>query len=208
MNQDNQTSRQITPELARRLIRAVRSGQVADDFVDEHVTAFLGINRTDGRCIDIIDQRGRMTAGRLAAESGLTTGAVTALVDRLEVAGYLRRVRDTADRRRIFIETTELLQSITERLFHNIGPMFEGMMEQLTAEQVEAIVYFLEGGAYVNQQRARLLQDHLPPATATVEDRLAIAAEYDRAARALAPSVTEQLRDRSFPVDFCGDDES
>jgi DNA-binding MarR family transcriptional regulator len=207
MDQDNQQSSQISPDQVRRLITAVRTEQVANDFVDEQVNAFMGINRTDGRCLDIVDQHKRITAGRLAAESGLTTGAVTALVDRLEAAGYLRRVRDLEDRRRIFIETTERAHAFTRRLFSSIGPMLQGMMEQLTPAGVEAIIYFLEAGAYMNQQRARLLQDHLPPHTATIEERLAIAEEYDRAAHELAPSVTAQLRDGSFPRDFCDPDD-
>ncbi len=50
---------------------------------------------------------GGVTAGALAAEAGLTTGAVTGVVDRLERAGYARRVRDATDRRRVQIEVTE-----------------------------------------------------------------------------------------------------
>ena len=146
MNQDNQSSSQISPDQVRRLVTAVRMEQVANDFVDEHVTAFMGINRTDGRCLDIVDQHKRIAAGRLAAESGLTTGAVTALVDRMEAAGYLRRVRDLEDRRRIFIETTELAHAFRRRLFSSIGPMLQGMLEQLTPADIEAIIYFLEAG--------------------------------------------------------------
>ena len=178
--------------------------QITNDFVDEHVTSFLGINRTDGRCLDIVDQHKRITAGRLAAESGLTTGAITALVDRLEEARYLRRVRDTEDRRRVFIETTELSHAFTRRLFSSIGPMLEGMMERLTPGEVEAIIYFLEAGTYVNQQRARLLQDHGPPQSSTTEERLVVAQQYDRAAHELAPLLTAQLRNGSFPRDLCG----
>jgi DNA-binding MarR family transcriptional regulator len=54
----------------------------------------LGINRTDLRCLNIVDNQGPMTAGRLAELSGLTTAAVTTVLDRLERAGYARRVRN------------------------------------------------------------------------------------------------------------------
>jgi DNA-binding MarR family transcriptional regulator len=94
-------------KLGMRFKEAVRANQTATDVFDEALTIFLGINRTDGRCLDIIDRVGRISAGHLANESGLTTGAVTAVIDRLEAAGYARRTRDTLDRRKIWIEVTE-----------------------------------------------------------------------------------------------------
>ena len=66
--------------------------------LDEAAAEYMGINHTDGRAIDVIDQHGRITAGELARELRLSTGAVTTLVDRLERAGFARRVRDDADR--------------------------------------------------------------------------------------------------------------
>lgn len=194
MHQDTRSSRDISAELADGLVEAVRSEQVAHEIADEHVTEFLGINRTDSRCLDIVERRGRMTAGALAEESGLTTGAVTALVDRLERAGYLRRVRDTADRRKVFIELTPLMTSITEKLFYNMEEMFQGMMERLSPRDVETITYFLKASIYINSQRARLLGEHLPPGAATAEERLAAASAYDKAARKLAPAMAALLR--------------
>ena len=194
MDQDNQSSRGISPDLAERLVRAVREEQVANEIVDEHVAEFLGINRTDGRCLDIVERHGRMTAGALAEESGLTTGAVTALVDRLERAGYLQRARDTADRRKVFIELTPLMTAITEKLFYNMEEMFQGMMERLTPREVEAITFFLRAGSYINAQRSKLLKEHAPVGMATPEERLAAASAYDKAARKVAPSIAAQVK--------------
>ena len=180
------------------MVRAVREEQVANEIVDEHVVEFLGINRTDGRCLDIVERHGRMTAGALAEESGLTTGAVTALVDRLERAGYLRRARDTADRRKVFIELTPLMTTITEKLFYNMEEMFQGMMERLTPREVEAITFFLRAGSYINSQRTKLLKEHLPSGVASSEERLVAASNYDKAARKIAPGITKLLRERDF----------
>ena len=176
------------------MVAAVRSEQVANEIVDDHVAEFLGINRTDGRCLDIVERHGRMTAGALATESGLTTGAVTALVDRLEAAGYLQRVRDTADRRKVFIELTPLMTALTKKLFYNMEEMFQGMMERLTPGEVEAITYFLMAGILINGHRARLLKEHVPAGAASAEQRLAAASAYDRAARKLAPSIAALVR--------------
>src|SRR5580698_4442982 len=82
------------PDVVARLTTEVRLQQVAYDRFHDAVASYLGINRTDLRCIDLVDLRGgSLSAGDLAASTGLSTGAVTAMLDRLEKAGYLRRVR-------------------------------------------------------------------------------------------------------------------
>ncbi|HZD79103.1 MAG TPA: MarR family transcriptional regulator, partial [Actinomycetota bacterium] len=72
------------------MIAEGRAAQTASDVLDEAAVGVMGINRTDGRCLEIMERSGGLTAGRLASESGLTTGAVTAVLDRLEQAGYVR----------------------------------------------------------------------------------------------------------------------
>jgi len=63
------------------------------------------------RCLDILGRRGPMTAGQLSDESGLSTGAVTFLLDRLELAGMVKRRRDTDDRRRVWVELVPAARS-------------------------------------------------------------------------------------------------
>ena len=64
----------------------------------------LGLHITDHKGLDLIYRYGPMPAGRLAELTGLTTGAVTGIIDRLEKAGYVRRVNDPKDRRITIIE--------------------------------------------------------------------------------------------------------
>jgi DNA-binding MarR family transcriptional regulator len=66
----------------------------------------LGLHITDHKCLDLINRFGAMPAGRLAGLTGLTTGAVTGVIDRLEEAGYVRRVEDPNDRRRTIVGPT------------------------------------------------------------------------------------------------------
>lgn len=66
----------------------------------------LGLHITDHKGLDFIYRYGPMPAGRLSELTGLTTGAVTGIIDRLEKAGYLRRVNDPKDRPRTIIELT------------------------------------------------------------------------------------------------------
>lgn len=65
----------------------------------------MGLSPTDEKCLDLaVRADGPVTAGRIAELSGLSTGAVTGVIDRLEQAGYVRRVRDPHDRRKVLVE--------------------------------------------------------------------------------------------------------
>src|SRR6476619_8108967 len=93
------------------LIDEVRRSQSATDRYDQAVADAVGLNRTDMRCLDVLQLEGPATAGALAEATGLTTGAMTVALDRLERAGYARRVRDGGDRRRVLVELTPELNS-------------------------------------------------------------------------------------------------
>ncbi len=64
----------------------------------------LGLRQIDLECLFIITLNDKVTPGRLADETGLTTGAITGIIDRLEKGEFIKRVRDSSDRRRIFLE--------------------------------------------------------------------------------------------------------
>jgi DNA-binding MarR family transcriptional regulator len=98
-------------------IELLRRNQVLTQMLDEAAAAHLGVNATDGRAVDVIDQHGRITAGDLARELRLSTGAVTAVVDRLERAGLARRVPDDADRRRVLIEVTPVVRDLAQQIY-------------------------------------------------------------------------------------------
>jgi DNA-binding MarR family transcriptional regulator len=135
----------------------VRRHQNAQDAFDDAACAFLGINRTDGRCLDILDQHGQMTAGALAQESGLSTGAVTTLLDRLERAGYVRRVRDTADRRRVLVELTDLARSRAGEVWGPIAEEAGRDLARYDEEQLRFIRDFLRGGReFLDRHRERV----------------------------------------------------
>jgi DNA-binding MarR family transcriptional regulator len=90
-------------ELVRTLNHAARETSALGTLFAETVARQLGISHSDLECIDIISLRGRVTAGELAKQSGLTTGAITGVIDRLEKAGLARRERDPDDRRKVYV---------------------------------------------------------------------------------------------------------
>jgi len=132
--------------LIRQAGLAIRMHQNAVDQVDEAASAYMEINRTDGRCLDILERTGRMTAGELALDSGLSTGAITAVIDRLEKAGYVCRLRDDRDRRRVLVELTE---EAHRRVAEVYGPIAEQGLATLGAcsdEQLILIRDFMNEG--------------------------------------------------------------
>lgn len=144
---------------------AIRAYQTAFDNFDQACADHLGFNRTDGRCVDLIDQAGGMTAGELAKAANLTTGAVTAVIDRLEAAGVARRVPDPADRRRVRIEVTPRLWELMEPL---LGPMLaesEALLAELSDEEMSRMTAFLERVIELQARHTERVRSLAHPAT-------------------------------------------
>src|SRR5882757_5557374 len=89
--------------LMQELENALRRSSAQGVIFGQTVANVAGISGSDLECLDFLNLEGRVTAGRLAEVTGLTTGAITGVVDRLEKAGLVRRERDEADRRKVFI---------------------------------------------------------------------------------------------------------
>ena len=89
----------------QELENALRRGSAQGTIFGQTVANTVGISGSDLECLDFLNLEGRVTAGRLAEVTGLTTGAITGVVDRLEKAGLVRRERDPDDRRKVFIAT-------------------------------------------------------------------------------------------------------
>ena len=135
----------------------VRRFQNAQDAFDSVALARLGINRTDGRAVDVIERHGRITAGDLAAEAGLSSGATTTLIDRLEAAGYVRRVRDPADRRRVLVELTDEARRRAGEIWGPIAAeAAEGMAGYTDAELLFIRQYLQDAQAFLARHQARV----------------------------------------------------
>ena len=121
----------------------IRKYQTDQDVFDDVASARLGINRTDARCLDIVDRHGQVTAGQLAAEARLSTGAVTTVLDRLERAGLVRRVRDTVDRRRVLVELTDEARSRAWEIWGPIAAESAEQMDRFSDAELVFLRHFL-----------------------------------------------------------------
>jgi DNA-binding MarR family transcriptional regulator len=115
------------------------------------VADILGLHITDHKCLDFIYRFGAMPAGRLAELTGLTTGAITGIIDRLEEAGYVRRTNDPKDRRRTIVEPTrnKKLEKKIEVLFI---PLRDRMHKLLSSYSDSELAFLLDATTEMLEQ--------------------------------------------------------
>jgi DNA-binding MarR family transcriptional regulator len=105
------------------------------------VAGKAGINVTDLQCLNLLSLDGPMTPGQLAQSMGLTTGgAITAVVDRLEKAGFVLRSRDPDDRRKVIIEPVRDKVAALGAYFEPIGRSVMTRFATYTDEQLEFLL--------------------------------------------------------------------
>jgi DNA-binding MarR family transcriptional regulator len=128
-------------EIIQAIIEKRREMSTETIMFHQSVADVLGLHITDHKCLDLIRQYGAMPAGRLAELTGLTTGAVTGIIDRLEKAGYVRRANDPKDRRRTIIEPVR--NKKWERKIEAIFIPFHQRMHKLLSSYSDRELAFL-----------------------------------------------------------------
>jgi DNA-binding MarR family transcriptional regulator len=146
--------------LVDELIREFRVSGNIDNAFDALAAEQLGISETDLHCMNIIENSGGLTAGELAVQSGLTNGAITGVLDRLERAGFAQRVPDPGDRRRVQVVVTAEFCRRAERIW---GPIAEDLQATLgkrfTREELKRMTDFLRVTAEVGQRHLERLRE-------------------------------------------------
>ena len=148
-------------KLFHELGDAFRLNGQGQDAMDSAAAAFFGIHRTDLSLLDVLQLGGRMTAGELAKRGNLSPGAVTAALDRLERAGYVRRVRDEVDRRRVFVEVTDEMLERAGQVYGPLAARAEELLGNLTDEQLRVMIAVLRRGAQMQLERAAALREEI-----------------------------------------------
>jgi DNA-binding MarR family transcriptional regulator len=100
----------------------------------------FGLNATDYKCLDIAKHEATVTAGRLAELTGLTTGAITAALDRLEHAGFVRRERDGTDRRKVIVHILPGGQAKLGPFFAKLAGAMTALHEEYTSDELALIL--------------------------------------------------------------------
>jgi DNA-binding MarR family transcriptional regulator len=112
----------------------------------------LGLNITDHKCLDYILRGDGVTAGELAQVTGLTSGAITGAIDRLERAGFARRQPDPHDRRKVIVVALPDRLPEVGKLFESLGRNMDRVMSRYSGKDAELLIDFMQRAIDVMHQ--------------------------------------------------------
>ena len=141
-------------ELLNKLWELGRKMSTQTVFLHQAIAQSVGLNATDTKCIDLIlrGPGGSVTAGWLSDMTGLTTGAITHILDRLEKRQFIERMRDTRDRRKVFIRVLpESLEPLIPK-YEAMGKAYMSLVEQYGDEELQLICDYLEKTSEVSER--------------------------------------------------------
>jgi DNA-binding MarR family transcriptional regulator len=134
------------PALLAALGQEFRQFATATVLFHQAIADRLGMHVTDHKCLDILVRTGPIPAGELAERTGLTTGAITGVIDRLEKAGFVQRIKDPNDRRRVVIEPfADRIEKEIAPLFKSLAPAMADLCAQYGTRELTVIRDFIAG---------------------------------------------------------------
>jgi DNA-binding MarR family transcriptional regulator len=142
------------------LLKALRRFGLEDDRFDAMVARRVGAPPVEFKAMDHIIESDGLTPSQLADRLALTSGAVTALVDRLERLGWVVRERHPSDRRSVVVRRTDLPKSEAEDAYGPFAARLARAAARLSAAERDAAVRFLEEAAGAAREQADRLKGH------------------------------------------------
>jgi DNA-binding MarR family transcriptional regulator len=106
----------------------------------------IGLNAIEFECYSLLLYEGPLTAGQLANKSGLSTGGVTGLINRLEAAHLATRTRDPADKRRVIVKAiaNHAVQQKLMALYEPVGQEFTALLQHYSDQELRTILAFMD----------------------------------------------------------------
>jgi DNA-binding MarR family transcriptional regulator len=149
----------MSRETIDSVLRALRRVNLQGSFFGQTVAVRFGLSESDIETLEQLIDMGATTAGKLSELTGLTSGAVTRVIDRLEQAGFVRRVPDPADRRRVIVEVVpEKVASIRSTL-DRVGVASAEQIGRYTDSQLALITEFLTRMEQITREEATTLRE-------------------------------------------------
>ena len=139
-------------------MRALRRVNFQGSIFGQSVAIRLGLSESDIDALELLIDTGAATAGKLSEVMGMTTGAVTRVIDRLEQAGYVRRTADPADRRRVIVEVVPERVATVQSLLESLERASAEEVGRYSPDQLALINDFLSRMADLTQTEAARLR--------------------------------------------------
>ncbi len=142
------------------VLRALRRVNLQGSFFGQTVAIRFGLSESDIETLEALIDMGASTAGRLSELTGLTSGAVTRVIDRLEQSGFVRRVPDPADRRRVIVEVVPDKVADVQATLNRVGGASAAEIGRYTDAQLALITDFLTKMEQITREEAATLRDN------------------------------------------------
>ena len=140
------------------VLRSLRRVNLQGSFFGQTVAIRFGLSESDIEALEVLIDTGSTTAGTLSELMGLTTGAVTRVIDRLEQAGYVRRVPDPADRRRVIVEVVPDKVAGVQATLGRVGEASTDEIGHYSEAELAVINDFLTRMAAITREEATALR--------------------------------------------------
>lgn len=151
----------VTEEELFRFAELGRAGSTFTVLRHARIAERMGLSGTDHKTFDLVIQSGGpLTAGRIAELTGLSTGAVTGVIDRLEKVGLVRRVRDPEDRRKVLVEVVPGAADRFAPLFASAFDTLRDTLAQFSPAERKAIERYQN--VILEQLRAEVMHNSRP----------------------------------------------
>jgi len=142
------------------VLRALRRVNIQGSFFGQTVAIRFGLSESDIETLEALIDIGASTAGRLSELTGLTSGAVTRVIDRLEQAGFVRRVPDPADRRRVIVEAIPEKVAAVQATLNRVGSASAAEIGRYSDAQLTLITDFLARMEQITRDEAATLREN------------------------------------------------
>jgi DNA-binding MarR family transcriptional regulator len=129
-------------QLIAEIGQAMQEQQGQGTILANAIADRLDVTPTELECLGMLESRGPLPAGELAKRTGLTSGAVTRLIDRLEARGIVRRLSDREDRRRVLVEMTPMARRAAIPFYEPIAREGAEMLSAYSEKDLELILDF------------------------------------------------------------------
>jgi DNA-binding MarR family transcriptional regulator len=147
-------------ELFAALAQEGRRHSTATILFHHAIGNLLGLNGAEHKYVEILWKHGSMTAGEFAELAGLTSGAVTGIIDRLEKSGLVRRVKDANDRRRVIVEIVRdpRKEEEVEKMFKTLLEPIWQILQDYSNDQLETILDFMRKSQAAMAEAAEMIR--------------------------------------------------
>ncbi len=150
MSRPSKSRTEIVKDLDWRLRTFTTSAVLSANSIAQKV----GLGPNDLRCAEILIRMGPLSAGKLGKLAGLTTGAITGIVDRLEKAGWAKRAADSHDRRRVIIHPGPQDTATVDGLYDSYMDSLTKLLKGYSDSELVLITEFIDGLIKINNEQA------------------------------------------------------